>query len=208
MKLAWLIPQEKKFFDLLEQYAGLARECSNLLLEMFNQFDMRETKWREIKDVEEKGDDLLHKIVDELNTTFITPIDREDIYALASKMDDILDFTEGVAERVMLFKMGPPPKHLVDITDVLYQATKELAIAMPILRNLGKLQELKKHYVEVHRLENRGDDLSRQALAELFETKDPIEIIKLKEIYEFVEIAIDKCEDVAVILENLVVKHM
>lgn len=208
MKLKWLIPQEKKFFDLLEQYADLARECANLLLEMFSQFETREKKWREIKVIEKKGDELLHKIVDELNSTFVTPIDREDIYSLGNQMDDILDFIEGAAERVMLFEMGPLPSRLIEMTEILFQASKELASAMPMLRNSGKLHDMKKHYVEIHRLENRGDEISRTALAELFKTKDAVEIIKLKEIYEFVEEAIDRNEDVAVVLENLVMKHV
>jgi uncharacterized protein len=208
MRLSWLIPQEKKFYDLLEQYAGLARECTRTLMELFRNFDEREQKWQEIKALESKGDDLLHTIVDELNATFVTPIDREDIYALANGMDDILDFSEGAAERVMLFKITEAPAVLTEMSDVLFQAAKELESAMPLLRHPKKMLEMKKHYVEINRLENRGDKLMREALVQLFETGNPVEIIKLKEICEHVEEAIDRNEDVAAILESLIVKQM
>jgi uncharacterized protein len=208
MNFSFLIPQEKKFFDLLEQYADLARQITSLLLDFFKNIESRETQWREIKFIEEKGDDLQHTIVDELNSTFVTPIDREDIHKLASQLDDILDYAEGAAERVVLFKIGKVPSQLLELAEILYQCAKELSSAIPILRNISKWQDLKKHYVEIHRLENRGDALLRAALVELFETKDAVEILKLKEIIEFVEEAIDKNEDVAVTIENLVVKHV
>jgi predicted phosphate transport protein (TIGR00153 family) len=204
---SWLVPQEKKFFDFLEQYADLARECSGKLMELFRDFEKRDDYYLEIKIIESKGDDLMHKIVDELNTTFITPIDREDIYELANRLDDILDFNEGVAERVMLFKLTEPTRILNELSDILYQSSKELAAAMPLMRVNKKWKDMKKHFVEINRLENAGDRLMRKALVELFETKEAVEIIKLKEIYEHIEEAIDRCEDVAEILENLGVKH-
>ena len=207
MKLSWLIPQEKKFLDLLEEYADLTRQCTNQLLNFFEEFDKRKEKWRDIKALEERGDDMLHRIVDELNTTFVTPIDREDIYALANGLDDILDFSEGAAERVIMFKIMMPPNRLLEMSEVLYQAAKELSAAMVLLRRRDRWQELKKHIVEINRLENRGDELMRISLTELFDTKDAIEILKLKEVYEHVEEAIDRCEDVANVLESLIVKQ-
>lgn len=204
---SWLVPQEKKFFDFLEQYAELARECSGKLMEFFRNFDERETRYAEIKSIEVRGDDLMHRIVDELNDTFITPIDREDIHELANRLDDILDFSEGVADRVMMFKIKEPTQTLFDLSDLLHQATKELAVAMPLMRSSKKWQDMKKHLVEINRLENTADKTMRLALVDLFETKDAVEIIKLKEIYEQLEEAIDRCEDVAEILENLGVKQ-
>jgi uncharacterized protein len=204
---SWLVPQEKKFFDLLEQYADLARECSGKLMELFRDFEKRDDYYLEIKIIESKGDDLMHKIVDELNSTFITPIDREDIYELANRLDDILDFNEGVAERVMMFKLTESTHVLNELADILYQSCKELAAAMPLMRVHKKWKDMKKHLVEINRLENAADRLMRKALVELFETKEAVEIIKLKEIYEHIEEAIDRCEDVAEILENLGVKH-
>jgi uncharacterized protein len=207
MNLKWLIPQEKKFFDMLEEYAEMARRCCNKFVELFADFERREEIWREIKAIEHEGDELQHMIVDELNTTFVTPIDRDDIHKLASGMDDILDFCEGAAQRVILFKVEKPAPMLVSLADVLFEASKELASAMPILRNMSKWETLKKHYVEIHRLENRGDEIMRAALVDMFETMDAVEIIKTKEICEYVEEAIDRNEDVAVILESLIVKH-
>ncbi len=204
---SWLVPQEKKFFDFLEEYAGLTRECSGKLVELFDKFDKRDDMYIEIKVIESKGDDLMHKIVDELNTTFITPIDREDIHELANRMDDILDFNEGVAERVMMFKLKEPTPTLHELADILFQASKELAAAMPLMRVHKKWKDMKKHFVEINRLENAADRLMRKTLVELFETKEAVEIIKLKEIYEQLEEAIDRCEDVAEILENLGVKN-
>jgi uncharacterized protein len=206
MKLSWLIPQEKKFFDLLEEYADLTRQCTNQLLNFFEEFDKRKEKWRDIKALEERGDDLLHRIVDELNLTFITPIDREDIYALANGLDDILDFAEGAAERAIMFKIKEPTNRLIELCEVLYQATKELSSAMILLRHNDRWKDLKKHIVEINRLENRGDELMRITLTELFDTKDAIEILKLKEIYEHIEESIDRCEDVANVIESLIVK--
>ncbi len=204
---SWLVPQDKKFFELLEQYADLSRECSGKLLELFREFNRRDDLYLEIKIIESKGDDLMHKIVEELNSTFITPIDREDIHELANRLDDILDFNEGVAERVMMFKLTEPTHTLVELSDILYQATKELAAAMPLMRVHKKWKDMKTHFVEINRLENAADRLMRKALVELFETKEAIEIIKLKEIYENIEEAIDRCEDVAEIMESLGVKH-
>ncbi|MFA6449094.1 MAG: DUF47 family protein [bacterium] len=204
---SWLVPQEKKFFDFLEQYADLTRECSEKMIELFADFGNREAKYKEIKSIESRGDDLMHKIVEELNSTFITPIDREDIHELANRMDDILDFSEGVAERVMMFKLTEPTQTLHDLADILHQSAKELAAAMPMMRTHKKWKEMKVHLVEINRLENVGDRIMRNTLVELFETKDAVEIIKLKEIYECMEEAIDRCEDVAEILENLGVKN-
>jgi uncharacterized protein len=207
MKLSWLIPQEKKFYELLEQYAELACKCASQMLDLFENFDRRKEKWREVKATEERGDDMLHCIVEELNKTFVTPIDREDIYSLAGKMDDILDFAEGAAERVILFKIKQTPPRLLEMAEVLYEASKELSIAMQLMKTPTRWEEMKKHLVEIHRLENRGDELLRIAISELFDTTDAVEIIKLKEIYECVEEAVDHCEDVAVVLQNLIVKQ-
>ncbi len=204
---SWLVPQEKKFYDFLEQYSDLSRECSGKLMELFKDFEKREELYLDIKIIESKGDDLMHKIVDELNSTFITPIDREDIYELANRLDDILDFNEGVAERVMMFKLEEPTKALNELSDILYQSAKELAAAMPLMRVKKKWPDMKKHLVEINRLENSADRLMRKALVELFETKEAVEIMKLKEIYEHIEEAIDRCEDVAEIIENLGVKN-
>ena len=204
---SWLVPQEKKFYGFLEQYAELARESSLKMMELFRDFGNRAAIYKEIKHIEHKGDDLMHKIVEELNSTFITPIDREDIHELANRLDDILDFNDGVAERVIIFKLKEPTQTLLDLSDILYQSAKELAVAMPMMRSTKKWKEMKKNLVEINRLENVGDQIMRNALVEMFETTDAVEIIKLKEIYECVEEAIDRCEDVAEILENLGVKH-
>lgn len=203
----WLVPQEKKFYGYLEEYADLTRECSRTLMELFRDFDNRAAKYNEIRRLEGQGDDLMHKIVDELNATFITPIDREDIHELANRMDDILDFNEGVAERVIMFKLKESNQTLIDLTDILFQAAKELSSAMPMMRTQKKWKDMNKNLVEINRLENTGDKIMRKALMELFERTDAVEILKLKEIYEQIEEAIDRCEDVAEILENLGVKH-
>ena len=207
MKLPWIIPQEKKFFDMLEQYAGLVKECAHYLNEMFTDMDKREKKWLDIKETEKKGDELLARLVSELNATFVTPMDREDIYALGNLLDDILDFAEGTADRVMLFKIGTPPPNLVEFSQLLASAADELACAMPILRNIRKHRNLMRHFAEIHRLESHGDKLLRLSVVELFETQNAVEIIKLKEIYEHVEESLDRVEDVAEKIENLIVKH-
>lgn len=202
-------PRNNQFFDLFEEAAANIIEGAKLLLAMVNDFSNLEDYARRIKAVEHKGDELTHQTIIKLNQTFITPLDREDIHALTERLDDVLDYVEAASERLVLFNVEKPKgPELTDLVLTLVAATEEIARMVPRLRDLRHAKEILQGCVEVNRLENEGDRLLRQGLATLFRTEpNPLEIIKWKEIYETLEVGTDKCEDVANILEGVVLKY-
>ena len=200
-----LAPREERFFDMFNVSVDVVLKGVTLFNEMMQDFTDAEEKAKRIKDVELEGDQNTHRLVEALNRSFVTPIDRDDIYQLNSGLDDILDYAEALASRMTLFKIKEPTPEMREFADLLMKATEQIAKAVHSLRNLDHLMSFCK---EVKRLENLGDDLSRKAISDLFENaKDPIELIKLKELYGRLEGAMDKCEDVANIIETIVVKN-
>lgn len=202
-----LIPKEEKFFKLFKDMTENIIEGAKLLKDMLDNFDNPNESQRKIKDLEHKGDSITHDIIQMLNKTFVTPLDREDIYALASKLDDILDLIDASSQRVIMYnvdRITPEAKSLgFIILQCCYAVDK--AVAM-----LGKKtnEQIFATCVEINALENEADRVSREAISRLFdEEKDPIQLIKWKEIYETLERATDKCEDAANILESVVVKN-
>jgi uncharacterized protein len=201
-----LIPKEEAFFELFKKAAHNMIEGSRLLKEMMENFHDPVQQARRIKDVEHVGDGITHDIALRLNQTFITPIDREDIHDLASALDDILDVTEAIADRFVLYKVTKPTDMAVKLANILYQASvavgcgvDRLGMAHPAVTECG---------VQVNSLENEADRVSRDAISALFEKEnDPMAVIKLKEIYEGFEAGTDRCEDVANILERIALKH-
>jgi predicted phosphate transport protein (TIGR00153 family) len=162
-------------------------------------------KAERIKDIEHAGDTLTHEIVRRLNTTFVTPIDREDIYAMASRLDDVLDLIDAVADRLLVYKIDRPTDGAIAMAKIIVKAAEETDRAVRCLRTLSPFYH--KHAVEVNRLENEADRLLRDQLAALFEgTKDAIEVIKWKELYETMEAVTDRCEDVVNVIEGIVLK--
>jgi len=161
-------------------------------------------KAEQIKDLEHAGDTLTHELVKRLNTTFVTPIDREDIYALASRLDDVLDLIDAVADRLLIYKITRPTVGSVDMAKVIVKTAEATDRAVRCLRTLSPYYH--KHCVEVNRLENEADRLLRDLLAALFEGVDPVEIIKWKELYETMESVTDRCEDVVNVIEGIVLK--
>jgi predicted phosphate transport protein (TIGR00153 family) len=189
-----LMPKKSVFFTLFSQHAQNALEASQALEKLVTDFTSLEDKVRDIHAIEHYGDKLTHQIIQELNGTFVTPLDREDIVGLASKLDDVTDVCYDVAEMVSLYK----------VTSIRPGATEVVAL----LQNLEKLRGLEPHWIKIHTLENEGDAVFREAVADLFaRSTDPVEIIKWKDIHGLIEIAIDRCEDVANIVEMIVVKH-
>lgn len=175
------------------------------LLEDYTEIDQKRMK---IEGVESIGDEIAHKIMEKLNTTFITPMDREDIHALSSALDDILDYINATAQRLQLYRVSAITDDACKLANVILRASEETAALVESMENLKDTKRLKSRWIEVNRLENEGDKVSRQAIAGLFEKeKDPIEVIKWKEIYEHLETAIDKCEDAANIVEAVVLKN-
>jgi hypothetical protein len=202
-----LIPRETAFFELFKKAAHNMIEGSRLLKAMMENFQSPVDQARRIKDVEHIGDTLTHDIVRKLNQTFITPIDREDIHDLASKLDDILDLVEATADRFVVFKVDRPTPTAVKLADILYQAS--VAVGCGIDRLGQPHANVNEYGVLVNTLENEADRVMRDAVSDLFEQeKDPIAVIKWKEIYEHFEEGTDRCEDVANILERIALKHI
>ena len=201
-----LLPREEKYFSLFNNLASHLTESAKLLQNLFSDFDNRASYADQIKVVEHKCDEITHEIIKKLNQTFITPIDREDIHALASGLDDIVDAIEYTAKRIILYHVAQSTEHARKMTDVMVRLTAHLQTAVGALGNNG--EQVLADCVAIHTLENEGDVYHHQAVEKLFaEEKDPITIIKMKEIYEKMERMIDKAEDVGNVLEAIVLKN-
>jgi predicted phosphate transport protein (TIGR00153 family) len=200
-----LIPKEVRFFDYFEQQSQHILRAARLLHELVHHFPDARAKTHAIKEVEHQGDAVTHEIVRKLNTTFITPIDREDIHALATRLDDVLDYIEASSERLVVYRIKEPTSACRAMADVIVRTTEAMDRAIRCLRNMDP--GFHEQAVEVNRLENSADNLLRDSLAALFEEQsDPIEVIKWKEIYETMEIVTDRCEDVANVIEGIILK--
>ncbi|UTI62470.1 DUF47 family protein [Paraconexibacter antarcticus] len=198
-------PKDREFFDLFEEAAGNAVRGADLLDQMLRTWPDNPDLAREILIVEQEGDRITHDIIKRLNNTFVTPIEREDILELTSSLDDIIDFTEEVSDYMGLYKIEAPMEQSQRMAHILLQATRQIAEAMPRMRDFRDIS----HYtVEVNRLENDGDRLCREAIASLFDTGiDPMVVIRWKDIFERLEDAIDATEHVANVLEAIVIKN-
>ena len=200
-----LAPRDRQFFDLFEEAGGNILRAASLLEEMLEDFPEHSELAREILICEQEGDRITHDIIQRLNQTFVTPIDREDIHELSSALDDVVDYTEEVADYLGLYKIEAPMTQAQDLAKVLHSAARQIAEAMPRLRGFKDIS----HYtVEINRLENDGDRIVREAIASLFDTGiDPMVVIRWKDIFERLEEAIDATEHVANILEGIVIKN-
>jgi predicted phosphate transport protein (TIGR00153 family) len=203
-RLAFL-PRDRQFFDLFEEAGGNILRAADLLDRLLRDYPEQSELARDILICEQAGDRITHDIITRLNETFVTPIDREDIYELASKLDDIVDYIEEVADYLGLYKIEAPMDQAVQMAHVLLQSCRLVAEAMPRLRGF---QDLSHYTVEINRLENDGDRLVREAVAALFnDGSDPMVVIRWKDIYERLEAAIDATEHVAFILESIALKN-
>jgi predicted phosphate transport protein (TIGR00153 family) len=198
-------PRDREYFDLFEEAGTNIARAADLLDQMLRNYPETRQLGREILLCEQEGDRITHDIIKRLNQTFVTPIDREDIYELASALDDIVDLTEEVADYLGLYKIEAPMEQAQRLAHILYQATRQLAEAMPRMRNFRDIS----HYtIEVNRLENDGDRVTREAIASLFDGGiDPMVVIRWKDIFERLEAAIDATEKTAYILEGIVIKN-
>jgi predicted phosphate transport protein (TIGR00153 family) len=200
-----LVPRDRQYFDLFDEAAGNALRAAELLEGMLRSFPEHGDAARDILICEQEGDRITHDIIRRLNETFVTPIDREDILALASAFDDVVDYTEEVADYLGLYKIEAPMTQAQQLSRILRDACRQLVEAMPRLRGFNDMS----HYIiEVHRLENDGDRVTRDAMAALFDNGvDPMMVIRWKDIFERLEQAIDATEHVANILEGIVIKN-
>jgi predicted phosphate transport protein (TIGR00153 family) len=203
----WILPQDKHFFNMLENESQNVLDGSTAFLDLLKNYENIKQKQQKIKDIEHQGDDFVHEIFEELNKTFITPIDHEDISKLASAFDDVLDYIDGTATRLVLYDIQKPEENMIKLAEVLLKQATELKEALSGLRNIKNPKEIEKRCIEVNRLENVADDLYKNSVADLFKRKDAIEIMKLKEVYERLEFATDKCEDAANVISDIVVKN-
>jgi predicted phosphate transport protein (TIGR00153 family) len=199
-----LIPKETKFFDLFAELSTAMNEGARLLRSILEDPRDLENRVEQMQAIEHRGDKATHAIITKLNQSFITPFDREDIHRLASSLDDVLDFMNAAATRLVMYKILRPPVASAELAGIIVLQTEELARGVSLLeKNNGVL----KHCDEVNRLEDEADHVSRKAIAGLFEDeKDPIQLIKIKELYEVLETATDKAEDAANVLEAIVLK--
>lgn len=203
-----LLPRETSFFDFFDEHAARTLEGCKEFLSIATTGANVGIKAKRIKEIEHETDVVTHRCVEALHKSFITPIERDDIYRLITRMDDIMDFIEAAAERLALYGMSSMTPELRDLADVLVRAVEQIVEAVKGLRNLKNTKGVIQRCIDINRLENEADALLRAAVARLFaEENDPVTIIKWKEIYENLESAADCCEDVANIVEGVVLEH-
>ncbi|MBI3756646.1 MAG: DUF47 domain-containing protein [Deltaproteobacteria bacterium] len=203
-----LFPRDTNFYDLFERGAAKVHEGVQLLEDLVKDFINVPLKAKRIKDVEHEADLIAHETFAKLNKTFVTPIDREDIHGLISSLDNILDHVEAAADKFSLYRVQSVKEDAMLLADILSRATQEVRNTVGLLRQLKGSDSVLQHCIEINRLENEGDFIYRSAIAKLFERgDDPLEVLKWKEIYESIEDAIDSCEDVANVIEGVVLKN-
>jgi len=200
-----LMPRDNRFFDLFAEMASNLGDGARLLKRTLEDFKDIESRIQQLKSIEHRGDEMTHNVLTKLNQTFITPFDREDIHRLASSLDDVLDFVYAAGVRLIMYKISSAPEAASLLADIVVRQCDQLSQAMAKLDK--KNDQVLENCVEINRLENEADQVARAAIALLFEKeKDPISLIKLKELYEVLETATDKAEDAANVLEGVVVK--
>jgi len=200
-----LLPRDRTFFDLFIEAGKNTVNAARLLDQMMEQWPEAGDLSRQIFEAEHEGDRITHEIIKRLNSTFVTPIDREDIYGLATQMDDIVDFTEEAADYLGLYKIEAPMEQALALTKVLVASCEQLEMG---LEHLPEFKDLDKYWIEIHRLENDGDRISRDAVASLFSNGiDPMVVIRWKDMFAVLEEAIDATENAAQILEGIVIKN-
>ncbi|TDS08462.1 DUF47 domain-containing protein [Sphingobacterium paludis] len=206
----YFVPKDKKFFPLFEQAGANLIEMAKLLQETVYSTDLakRADLNKKLEDLEHRGDNITHQIHLELGKNFITPFDREDIHALASSLDDVADFIQGASNRMELYKVITPSQAMKEITDLIVEATEHVATAVNELKDLKNIRNITDSCVRINSVENKADYIFDKAVGELFEyEKDAITLIKNKEVLSAMEDATDKCEDVANVLESILVKN-
>ncbi len=204
-----LLPHDEKFFVLFDKLARTIVDAAETLRTLPSQGKSeREATVQKIQELENKADSITHEIYTELNSTFVTPFDREDIHLLASTLDDVLDYIDGSAKRFHMYKIKKNSADIQKLTEIIYQSTLEIQRGVILVADMQKMDELQKILKKINQFENEADTIFDHAIVELFETEtDAIELIKTKEVLVNLETTTDKCEDVANVLETLFIKH-
>ncbi len=206
--LFWLRANDHLILNHLEELGKNLFDASTIFVELLSDYGQSlEEKKSRIKDLEHKSDEITHELFTTLSQTFVTPIDREDLSGLAGTIDQVLDYVDGTADRFILFKIKEPKTDMLELAKLLLISTKEICLLLSRLRSLKNYHELLEHCKNIKKYEHDADAVYRKAIAELFESKDAIEILKLKEIYQNLESSLDRCQDVADIFEDIALKY-
>jgi predicted phosphate transport protein (TIGR00153 family) len=202
------LPKDFDFFSLFEKQAEYAVEAANYLQELVAKDGLDEASLKKMHDIEHQGDEIAHAIIDQLNKTFITPFEREDIHALTKQLDDVIDMIYTIANRLRIYNITKADKNLLEFASVIQESVRCIASAIKGLRNTKNTKPVADSCIEINRLENVGDLMRDKAVEELFKTeKDPLMVIKLKDLYQDSEIVLDICEDVAHVIGSILVKQ-
>lgn len=203
----WIIPQDEVFFTLFERLAAIVVLGSYRLVDLIDDYTAVKDKVQQIVQLEHEGDKITHEIYEQLNQTFITPLDPEEISKLASALDDILDFIKSTATRMLHYGITETDPHMAELAKLIQLSVVELEEAVKGIRSGKNPRQIEQRCIEVNRLENLADDALHHAYSDLFRSTDAISIIKRKDIYEHLEIATDKCEDAANVLSDIAIRH-
>lgn len=205
--LSWIRSNDKAIIDVLVEQAENLVKATSTLVELMTKYENITEYLTKITAMEHEGDEFVHKLFNIIDQTFVTPLDREDISRLTSSLDEILDYAHGAADRFVLFKIEKPTLYMQELSKVLLSASQEVHRAILQIKNFKRTTDLIEHCHRISKYEHQGDKAYRNAVAELFDTNNPIEIIKFKEIYETLEGALDRCADVADVIEDISLKY-
>jgi len=206
----WVVPQDKVFFDLFDRMARTVVSAADMLVEFIENFERIENtkeQCRTMKEIEHEGDEITHQIYEQLNLTFITPLEPEEISRLASALDDILDYIDGTMQQMYSYGITETDNSMIELAKLIQLSVIEIERAVNSIRNIKNPGQIEDRCIEVNRLENVADTVLGHAIMDLFRTEDAITIIKLKDVYENLEIATDKCEDAANVLSDIAIRH-
>lgn len=211
MVLARFLPQDGRFFQLFHDAATNANSAAQVLVDLLEHYEDVERKVRHMRDIEHRGDEITHQVFNALNSTFVTPLDRDDIRDLASKLDDFVDYIEDAARRMLLYHIEKPTQLARLFARILQEQSALIAVAIPMLEHPKQRDELTRHLVEINRLENEGDELLDQALGSVYEGVQEvpalIQAMRWRELYDLLEDATDRAEDIANTMEGIALKH-
>lgn len=202
----WIIPQDKIFFNYLEEQADIVLKAATLFKEMLTNPEIFSDKIDEMNNIEHHGDEIVHKMIHKLHKSFITPIDQEDLSKLTCLYDDVLDYIDAVASRIQLYEVDKHDPVIKRFSEIIEEQVAEVNTAVKQVRKIKK-EEIEKSFKKIHCLENVADDLHDNSTVKLFKQTDPIYVIKMKEIYDFLEEITDKCEDVCLVIQDIVLKN-
>ena len=203
----WLVPQDRIFFDLFEELGTTCQQAAELLVTITDNYTDIKNRAHKMEELEHRGDEISHRIYEQLNRTFITPLDPEEISKLASALDDVMDNIDSSAEKMFYYGIDNTDSHMVELSKLIHLSTVEIEGAVKGIRSIKDPRYVEERCIEVNRLENLADDVLAHAVTDLFRTNDAIAIIKLKDIYENLETATDYCEDVANVLSDIAIRH-